>query len=236
MAYVFQVDTGGTLTTGLVSYWKGDSTTDVFGSNTLTNNNSVTFPAGKVNNAFSFDGATQYMSVASPSGFPTGASARSAAFWVNANSLTGFPTPFSYGTATTNQAFEFELFASQLTIDLTANAGVWVTVSSTATWYLMIVTYPGSGTLWTCYVNNSSLSTANPGATPATGTGSGFNIGRRATTASQYLNGLVCEVGLWTKVLSSQEMTDLYNGGAGQTMVPAGGTTASSATTLLMGV
>lgn len=44
--------------------------------------------------------------------------------------------------------------------------------------------------------------------------------------AAQFLSGAVDEVGIWDKVLSSQEISDLYNGGSGQTLLT--GSTISS--------
>lgn len=51
MAKVFQVDTGGTLTTNLIDYYKLEDGTDYWGGYNLTNVGGVTFEAGKVNNA-----------------------------------------------------------------------------------------------------------------------------------------------------------------------------------------
>ena len=50
----FQVDTGGTLTTGLISYYQLEDRLDFYSTNDLTNNGSTAFVAGKVNNAADF--------------------------------------------------------------------------------------------------------------------------------------------------------------------------------------
>lgn len=49
---------------GIVSYWKGADINDSIGTNTLTNNNSVTFAAAQVGNGFVFNGSNQSMTVA----------------------------------------------------------------------------------------------------------------------------------------------------------------------------
>src|SRR3990167_7184819 len=54
MAKVFQVDTGGTLTTNLTNYFKLEDESDFWDTNTLTNGNSVTFTSAKVNNGANF--------------------------------------------------------------------------------------------------------------------------------------------------------------------------------------
>ena len=50
MAKHFQVDSGGTLLTNLISYYKLDDVNDYYASNNLTNNNTVTFVTGKIDN------------------------------------------------------------------------------------------------------------------------------------------------------------------------------------------
>ncbi len=52
-------------------------------------------------------------------------------------------------------------------------------------------------------------------------------MGRDKRDNIQYLNGALDEIGLWTRVLTSTEVTQLYNGGAGLAyplVVPSGPT------------
>jgi len=42
-----------------------------------------------------------------------------------------------------------------------------------------------------------------------------FNIGAR-NSATQYTNGIIDEVGIWDRVLTSTEITELYNSGVGK--------------------
>src|SRR3990167_2469213 len=57
----FQVDSGSTLTTSLVSYYKLEDATDFYGSNNLTAAGNASFVAGKVNNAVTLDGTDDYL-------------------------------------------------------------------------------------------------------------------------------------------------------------------------------
>src|SRR3990167_4633296 len=57
----FQVDSGSTLTTSLVSYYKLEDATDFYGSNNLTAAGNASFVAGNVNNAVSLDGTDDYL-------------------------------------------------------------------------------------------------------------------------------------------------------------------------------
>src|SRR3990167_7744794 len=64
--------TEANITTGLVSHWKMDETTgttatDSVGTNNGTLTNGPTWTTGKLNNALSFDGSNDYVSMGSPS-------------------------------------------------------------------------------------------------------------------------------------------------------------------------
>ena len=74
---------------GLVSAWNGESTADAFGANTLTNNNGVTFTAGKITNAFTFAAASsQFLSVADNASLSVGDNDFWFACWVKVNGST----------------------------------------------------------------------------------------------------------------------------------------------------
>jgi hypothetical protein len=45
-----------------------------------------------------------------------------------------------------------------------------------------------------------------------------FLIGSRS--GATYMNGRIDEVGVWKKLLSASELTELYNSGAGKTCCP----------------
>jgi len=71
---------------GLVSWWPGEgNANDIFGSNNGTLVNGTTFAAGKVGQAFSLDGATDYVQVPNHSALEP-ATAITVDFWFNASS------------------------------------------------------------------------------------------------------------------------------------------------------
>lgn len=221
MAYVFQVDSGGTLLTNLISGWPLlANANDYIGSNNLTNNGSVTFSGS----GGSFNGSSQWLSIASPTGLlPTSNTARSISFWTNSTSLSGFPTPFGYGNnTTTGQQVVYELDSATPVLDVGGgSAASFSATVNTSTLYNWIITYPGTGTTFTVYQNGSSVGTPNPGSTINTITGSGLAIGRREATAGQYFSGTIRDVYYWTKVLSSTERSEIYNSGTPNTLVAA---------------
>lgn len=226
----FQVDTGGALTTNLISYYKLEDTTDFWSTNNLTNNGSTPFNAGKVNNAadFGVSNTTKYLNSTINTGINGGSISLEA--WVNittAPAMNGRYTIITNGNAI-NQV-DYYLFyqdtggikqlqfmrnkggvaADTITVNTSLNAG---------TWYHVVGTY--NGTTLTLYLNN-----VLQGTTAASGNGTsgifneiGVGIIPNGGTPSSFLSGLVDEAGIWSKALSTTEISDLYNGGVGQTI------------------
>jgi hypothetical protein len=85
-------------TTNLQAYWKLDSagvTADAHGSNTLTNNGTVTTTTGKINEAASLNGSSQYLSIADNAELSVGDIDFSFACWFYRTSNGSFPVLFS---------------------------------------------------------------------------------------------------------------------------------------------
>lgn len=233
MAKVFQVDTAGTLMTSLVSYFRLEDLTDDIGSNGLTNVGTATFPAGKVNNGVLGDASSKYLKKDSPSGFPTGTTSRSMSFWLKRASgqgAAGSQHALGWGTASNGQAWEFYVYRySEFGLDYYSNAAYKSSAGILVadTWHHFIVIYDHSVPEIKIYLNGSLQTLTGGGAPPSpslnTGVAAGFRILSRATTGDIQSPDIVDEVGIWSKVLSSTEISDLYNGGAGQTLVEAAG-------------
>lgn len=218
MAKVFQVDTGPTLTTNLISYWKQEDLTDFFSTNNQTGVGSPTFTAGKagLSNALTLNGSSQYTTI--PSGVLPHQQNMAIALWFKMNTTGVF---YLGGETGGGNNFYFD-WNNNLTDRLTWNklVGSNFTISYAWThdtnWHLLILNH-NSVSGMEMFLDNVSVGTnANttaPGATSAVmelGSYSGLN---------SPLNGQIDEVGFWSKTLSSTERTDLWNGGAGQTMV-----------------
>jgi hypothetical protein len=227
MAYSFQVDTAGTLTTSLVSYYKLDSNSnDVWGGKNGTDT-SMSYVSGKVNNAASFNGTSSRINVsAGMSSSPT----YSVNFWIYTGTLKydvimGLNSVD--GNANSNAIFwYYSAPTSVISIydGVSGNAWKGSTALSTSTWYMITITINSGDADPNIYVNNS-LQTLSKDGTPA---GSNLKLNgdwvfgnRRDLYVDYYYNGYLDELGIWTKVLSSTERGDLYNSGSGQTMVDA---------------
>jgi len=85
---------------------------------------------------------------------------------------------------------------------------------SVNTWYFFVVTFTDADKKLRVYINNGTpnVSSALPGSvvvTPST-----LMLGDARSTTTNW-NGQIDEVGLWSRVLTAQELTDLFNSGAG---------------------
>ena len=224
MAKHFQVDTGGTLTTGLVAYYKMDgNSNDYWGS---FNGSDTSMSYG---NSYGMIGQGSYF-VDGSRRIETGAvvtgSTYSISAWVKLTNSTSstvavFVTGPVSGCSPSSQYFYFSnsgtTFSMSSSVGCENQASTTVT-ASVNTWHHLVWTNGGTGTnVHKRYFDGQLVDTKNWGysmilsyATPMIG------MNQSGGTST---NGYQDETGFWNKVLSAQEITDLFNGGAGQTMV-----------------
>lgn len=227
---------GIALTNGLVSYWKCNESSgnlsDSHGSNTLTPNNGASMAAGKIGNGIDLEASSsQSFSVAdaSQAGLDLGVEF-TLNLWVNFES---FPSGawaamdlLNKWVATGNQRgyiFSYRNMNSVpgLTLFLSSNGSssdgrtLAYTFPSLSTWYM--VTCVRNGTATEYYVNGSSIGSGSGGtiSTAPLNNTSAFEVGTQG--AANYFDGKMDEIGVWDRALSSTEIAELYNGGAGLT-------------------
>jgi hypothetical protein len=216
------------LLTNLVSYWKFDESSgnasDSNGSNTLTNTNTATFGAGKINNGTSLARvSSQYFTIAdaSQSGLDiTGDMTIQA--WVKPATLTAATYyPILTKFAASNVSYLLRFYGDTLRMttssDGTAETGNIIASSiSTGSFIHIVMVYTASSGSVTAYINGSAqtpvtgFSTSIYNGTGALGVGA---LGAGADT--NFFDGMVDEVGIWNRALTAAEVTQLYNGGAG---------------------
>lgn len=226
------------LTDSIQAYWKldetgtGNAADATGGGNTLINNGPWTYATAKINNGF--DGGstntTKYGKVASALGMD-GTTFMTFNFWMNVTTQPGSgtvstPLRWEQSAGSNRMNYEFQLFNNSGTLEcyLRRNDSVGadqygVAQTFTAgTWFMLTITWDGSTV--DLYVNANSTPVVTGGST-RTGTGSDptaagtfFEIGADDVN-SRFLSGLMDEVGAWSRVLSSSEITELYNGGNG---------------------
>ena len=231
----FTYDTGCTLPTSLISYWKLDETSgtrvDSFGTNDLTDNNTVTSGTGKVGNAGQFTlSNSEYLSHADNASLSTGDIDFTIACWFNPDSIAVNSCLMAKGVASVSFGDEYDLrLLSASSVRLTVNDGVSVSNTvegggpfSTGAWYFIVAWHDSVANTINIQVNNGGILSGAHSAGSYNSTGQ-FLIGAVPTTIpSSFWDGRIDEVGFWKKVLTSQERTDLYNNGNGNTYNSSG--------------
>lgn len=215
-------DDHATLADDLVSYYSFDvDADDDYGSNdgTVTGATLTTSDGGKIDEAYSFDGTDDYVSVSSSLGID-GSSDVSYSLWIKPDSLaTGtYPAFFSRQTAVESVEYRIRYDVDTHLLRFwriksgVGNTGYTYSITlSTDTWYYLTLTYDGSNVRG--YVAGSYV-----GLGASSGNGNslteGFFIGSGQTGSSEF-DGIVDEVGVWERALNSTEISDLYNSGDG---------------------
>ncbi|HVV25625.1 MAG TPA: LamG domain-containing protein, partial [Candidatus Saccharimonadales bacterium] len=199
---------------GLIGWWKLNGNTK--DATPYQNNGTLSNPAptpttdrmGTTNGAYSFDGASNYITANTA---PNMASPWSIAGWVE--------TPVNYGSNVFPVAFGFYLDTThrvgvgfsggRFKISSGGETGASGGLYSTNTWYHLVMVWTGSQLQ--LYVNGA----LNYSVTP---TGNNWRsstmtiIGQDGTSsANHYLQGSVADVRLYNRALSASDITDLYD-------------------------
>jgi hypothetical protein len=212
----------------LVAYWKLDgNSNDSIGSNNGTLVGSPSYTTGKIGSAISLNGSSQYMTTGAFG--ISGSTARTYSAWIYPTQTTSLKTIIaqnpnnnpSYGqncilhhSAVSNG----DLYFGFSNTDFYTSGGQ----ISANNWYHIVAVYDG-GTLSTStvhiYVNSVSKSLTKVGSftVSANTTDSNNRIGSDSFTSSRNFQGYIDEIGIWSRALSSTEVGELYNGGAGLT-------------------
>lgn len=222
---VFELDGGGgssTLLDGLVSYYKCDdnaaNTTvlDSHGNNNgtasdITTNLHVT---GHIEGAFNLDGNSDYFDT-----FKVPSGAFSISMWVNSDSFSGNARIFDSKPAGVNRGFRIYCPSGVMNVNVYDGANASTVVSSTALstsagWQHVVITSNSSGDL-NVYLDNlnvGSNSTGNAHAAALDSTVCRFGANQ---VLGDFFDGQFDEIAIFDKELSSTEVSELNNSGAG---------------------
>lgn len=227
------LSTGGAvpspLLTSLVAYWKLDEASgtrnDSHGTNHLTDNNTVGSVAGKVGNAADFIRANlEYLSRADGgSGLNFGDVDFTFAAWIRIKSKPALsmqciskwtPGSLSY-VVEWNVADRFRFWVSS-----DGSAFAFLDANSLGspalnTWYFVAAWHAATADNINIQVNNGTVDSAAYSA-GVFASNAAFYLGRYHATDDYHLDGAIDEAGAWSRLLTADERTQLYNGGAGQ--------------------
>lgn len=214
----------GALSDNLVGYWaceetsgaRADSTDN---NNDLTDNNTVGYATGKIDNACDFErDNSEYLSISDAS--QTGLDITgdfSTCFWGKFESSTYNQGILGKYDTANQRSYGAKVRGSDVLFITTSNGSSVLDASesstySLATWYYYCFTYDVSASTGEWYKNASSLGTDNTLTTSIFNGSSDFKI---SAIDGDYTDGLLDEIAIWSRLLSSAEITELYNSGAG---------------------
>jgi hypothetical protein len=242
------------LTDNLLAYWKldessGDAADATGGGQTLTNLNTVAYASGLINNCADFGTANtnKQLSKTTSIGYNGGINPVSISGWLKVRTEPSSGVLYDLysvhgGTNPDNTRCIIRYQDSSGTKQMSwvrqsssfNNTGTYNVTLGTSNWYHAVITFNGSTILG--YLDGveraNFASTGGSGGDPT----SGFSIGSNIYDSTQQSGSeYVDEVGVWSRALTSSEVTDLYNGGAGLAypLTVAGGAVLNKNFTLL---
>ena len=234
-------------TNGLVAYWSMDSVSgntveDTFGSNDGTAVGEPLFGTeyGKYLNGVNLNGSSQYISVPNAPSISFGNGATDSPFsvsaWIKMDDAKSFRAVQKYdnsnrewllGTANDSKLY-FYLVDSSLgdpnghiaryyNTALTSRTGEWINITG-------VYTAESGGE---SAVNDISVYLNGVRVDDATSNGAGTYVAIGSVAplwigrlSSAYANGSIDEVAIWNRALSSNEVSEIYNNGAGKFYTP----------------
>ena len=211
----------------LISDWKFDETSgnaaDAHGSNTLTASGSPGTTTGKLSNCRTYDGFTQWFSIADNASLSTGNIDFWFTCWVYLANKSGYRAIMGKDKPTGNQRESLlfydvgvDRFALALFSDGTSGSAIQVNASSAPsinTWYFISAGHSATNDFASISINAGTRVTTSHSAGVFDSTAA-FMIGSR-DNADLFWNGRIDEAAFWKRELSTQDETDLYNSGSG---------------------
>jgi len=223
-----------------ISFWNFDESSgnaaDALGVNTLTNNNTVVYSAGKINNGADLESSSsQSFSIADASQTGLDLSGDcSFAGWVKFESMSGTNTLFAKTDGNTGRSYIVRVLGSGDSNVMNAECYGDGTTSNrkgansnaaftttTGTWFHFAATFDVDTGTWVFYKNGEVIaSTASNAGTVASiyNSSNKFQIGASnyLGTDEQFFDGMIDMFGIWNVTLSAQDVARIYYGSAGQ--------------------
>ena len=204
---------------GLLAYYTADNTpNDALGTYNGTLVNGATYGTGIINQGFSLDGVNDYLSVSPTLGssFSSPTSAHSYSAWVY-KTTSGQKFIIQNGNVGMGTCMIVEpgnylgmTYKGVTTIFSSTTGAGFITLN---TWNHCVMTYDGAGNV-NLYKNGVNVGSGSVSWTDGTGASNTY-IGTY-NGISNYFTGLLDEIGIWNRVLTPSEVTELYNSGAGK--------------------
>jgi hypothetical protein len=171
-------------------------------------------------NAASFNGTNQFLSIPSNSTLQSGAGDFTFSLWLRLSTASGVQIHLNKGGNATLGEYILWTNGGTLFFLVVDTAGNITSAQSSNTlvantWYHVVGSYVASSRVSSVRVNDSA---SNSGASNPNAANQGslsFEIGARLS--AQYSSASIASVGFWKRALSASEVTQLWNNGAGRT-------------------
>jgi len=199
-----------TLGTDCEAYYKldGDAKDSTPNGNDGTVEGATIDSTGKIGSCYDFDGTNDYIHIPN---IQDTSSAFSWSWWVQkgSNSTQGI-----IGVSDANALYVYWSGTGKLRLIRNSSVIIdYTTTTNLDTWYHIILTHDGAGN-YELFLNDSSIGSAS---STTFNSINDFWISRFDSGGAYYLDGKIDEVGIWSKELTSAEITALYNSGDGLT-------------------
>ena len=204
----------------ILSYWKLDvnsaTQVDSAGSNDGTVSGATFTTSGLINNAYDFDGTNDCINMGDV--LDPGTGAWSCSMWFKTSSTGAFKQLIGKTEADGNSEWEIRIKS-----DNKLNGSFFEGASSDSTtgtstvtdgaWHHVVLTRPAAGGNVTLYVDGSSEDSVGNSSYNSTNA-LDLVVGETSNALFDF-TGIIDEIGIWDKELSSSEVTALYNSGNG---------------------
>jgi len=225
--YILQAS-GNPLWNGLQAYYTADNTpNDALGNYNGTLYNGATYGTGIINQGFSFDGVNDYAAFGNVLNLSTNSWSYSCWFKSSTdNTNVEAILAKSFNNSDVGRYAIYKNSNKKVRFFITVSSGNSLiiegsTIITSGVWYNVVVTVDRNDKI-KMYLNGIEETTTDVGAVSNNlipyistdwNTTHQFTVG--GYTSTSYYNGIVDEVGVWeNKILSSTEVTELYNSGA----------------------
>lgn len=207
------------LLSGLVHYWTMDEASgtraDPVGGATLNDSNTVGSGAGINNNAALFAAASLeslYESTINP-----GDTDFAFSVWIKPATLTTQVVLARDGATARSFLLDIESNKPKFYILPSSNAATSLVSVTAGSWFHIYAVHDSVNNIVGVSVNNETLVTTATTGAPSSTAGQPFRVGARDTGGSPlYFDGSIDELGMWSRTLTTEERTALYNSGVGR--------------------